>query len=179
MALAQREKKIVVGLGLLLAVAVIFAGSQLVGHRGSSDAKTSVLGDPGASPQPIPSPTRDKNLNSKPPSFNGIDPFTTEVVAPPPPSPSPSPVPSPTPSPTSSLGPSSAVVGGHTVTLLDVFQQGGTDEAVVMVDGTVYTVKVGNSFAVDYKVESLQDPCGSFSWKHDQTFDLCGPSNGT
>ena len=63
------------------------------------------------------------------------------------------------------------------MSLLDVFQQGGTDQAVVMVDGTVYTVKKGDGFAKEYSVEAIQDPCATFSWKSQQTFDLCS-SNG-
>jgi hypothetical protein len=58
-----------------------------------------------------------------------------------------------------------------------MFQQSGTDQAVVMVDGTVYTVKTGDSFAKEYSVEAIADPCATFSWQGQQTFDLCS-SNG-
>jgi hypothetical protein len=77
-----------------------------------------------------------------------------------------------------SQAPSTTLIGGHTVTLLDVFTQSGTDEAVVLVDGSVYTVKAGDQFGDGFKVVSISGSCASFSW-HDQGFDLCAPGSGS
>src|SRR5213079_1971442 len=59
---------------------------------------------------------------------------------------------SPPPAPT---GGSSTSVNGHTVVLLDVFSQNGDQMAQVEVDGTVYTVKEGETFATDFQLVSV------------------------
>jgi hypothetical protein len=185
--LDKRERKLVVVLALGLAVILIFAGAKLLDHGPKATSATTTAG---ASLAPSPRATQgSKAVPLDPPVFTGVDPFEPAItpapsptavpeplpsVAPPPEvSPNPSPNPSPTPDPSPS-SPSTIMVGGHAVTLLDVFSNAGTDAAVVLVDGIVYTVSQGDTFAVDFGVESLSGRCGTFTWQ-DQVFSLCAP----
>jgi len=79
---------------------------------------------------------------------------------------------SPSPTPTAPGGGSSTTVGGHTVVLLDVFTRDGTDKAQVEVDGTVYTVDVGEEFDDNFKLVSVSGTCARFLFG-DQGFTLC------
>jgi hypothetical protein len=75
--------------------------------------------------------------------------------------------------PTTTTVPSNEPAPGTSVALLDVFQQGdGTPMAKVQVGSTVYTVGVGDVFAVSYRVVSLDAPCGQFLFG-DAPFKLC------
>lgn len=181
--LDKREKKLVVVLVLGLAVILIFAAAKLLDHGPKATSATSL---PGASIAPSPRATQGpKAVPLYPPVFTGVDPFQPAVTPAPSPSPvpvpspsvaplpSPNPNPSPTPDPSPS-SPSTIMVGGHAVTLLDVFSNAGTDAAVVLVDGIVYTVSQGDTFATDFRVESLAGRCGTFTWT-DQVFTLCAP----
>ena len=64
-----------------------------------------------------------------------------------PPSVSPPPTPPPTP-----VGGTTTVIDGHTVTLIDIFHRNGVKYAQVSVDGTVYTVKQGQTFDGNFKL---------------------------
>jgi hypothetical protein len=56
----------------------------------------------------------------------------------------------------SGQNPSRAVLGGHTVILLDTFIRSGTEMAQVEVDGTAYTVIEGHKFAAgDFTLQSV------------------------
>ncbi|MDX1692090.1 MAG: hypothetical protein R3290_13810, partial [Acidimicrobiia bacterium] len=57
------------------------------------------------------------------------------------------------------------------VTLIEVRGDAGSREAVVEVDGTTYTVGVGDTFAVDFRVVSLTENGGVFEYR-DQAFSL-------
>jgi len=61
---------------------------------------------------------------------------------------------------------------GTTVSVIDVFDQGGTTMARVQVGSTVYTVAAGQTFATSYKVVSLSGTCGQFLYG-DSPFTLC------
>jgi hypothetical protein len=61
-------------------------------------------------------------------------------------------------------------MGGHTVVLLDIFQ-GGT-KVQVEVDGTVYTVSVGETFAGNFRLVSISGNCARFVFG-DEGFTLC------
>ena len=64
-------------------------------------------------------------------------------------------------------------VGGHRVTLVDVFRgEGGGQRAQVQVDGTVYTVEEGERFAENFQLLSINGECATMLFGDDQ-FTLC------
>ena len=70
-------------------------------------------------------------------------------------------------------GPSSGGTNGSQhVTLVAINGSGSNRTATVDVDSTEYTVKVGETFASNYRVKSLTSSCGTFVFG-DQTFTLC------
>ena len=60
---------------------------------------------------------------------------------------------------------------GIRVVLLEVRDEGGTLVAVVEVDGVTYTVGVGDTFATSFKVVSLNETGGVFTYG-DSAFTL-------
>jgi hypothetical protein len=60
---------------------------------------------------------------------------------------------------------------GKRVTLLEIRDEGGVRQAVLTVDGVTYTVKVGDTFADDFKVISLGASSGVFMYR-DSVFTL-------
>ena len=56
--------------------------------------------------------------------------------------------------------------------LIDVFTDKGKERAEVQVDGTVYTVDVGEEFADSFKLLSTSGDCASLLFGDDQ-FSLC------
>jgi hypothetical protein len=60
---------------------------------------------------------------------------------------------------------------GKRVSLLEIRDQGGVKKAVLTVDGQTYTVGVGDTFAVDFKVISLATSSGVFMYR-DSVFTL-------
>jgi len=80
---------------------------------------------------------------------------------------------SPPPSPSRAPGGgTSAQVGGHTVTLLDIFKRDGVEKAQVQVDSTVYTVTEGQTFSDGFKLLSISGTCATFT-HGGQEFVLC------
>ena len=63
-------------------------------------------------------------------------------------------------------------VGGHTVKMVDSFNRNGREVVQVQVDGTVYTVSEGETFAQNFQVVSIDGECASFLFGDDQ-FTLC------
>lgn len=63
-------------------------------------------------------------------------------------------------------------IGGHRVKLIDVFASGDKERASIQVDGTVYTVDVGEEFADSFKLLSTSGDCASLLFGDDQ-FSLC------
>ncbi len=63
-------------------------------------------------------------------------------------------------------------VGGHRVSLVDVFRDAGRQRAQVQVDGTVYTVDEGDRFAESFQLLSLNGDCATMLFGDDQ-FTLC------
>jgi hypothetical protein len=63
-------------------------------------------------------------------------------------------------------------VGGHRVRLVDVFTQNGRQRAQVQVDGTVYTVDEGETFAESFQLMSISGECATMLFGDDQ-FTLC------
>lgn len=65
-----------------------------------------------------------------------------------------------------------ATVGSHTVSVVDVFRAQVRRRAQIEVDGTVYTVDKGETFADNFKLLSLSGECASMLFGDDQ-FSLC------
>ena len=63
-------------------------------------------------------------------------------------------------------------IGGHRVTLVDVFGEDGRSRAQIQVDGTVYTVDEGDQFAESFELLSLSGDCATLLFGDDQ-FTLC------
>src|SRR6266508_2858040 len=192
MAVNRRERKLLVVLGVMLvAGAVLFlvtsGGSSGDGQEASSE---SVVVSPLPSPSPSPDTAGTEGGKSKKKrgakaaelTFSGRDPFrplidtttstststSTGTTGSSTPSPTVSPAGSPEPGPG---GGSSTTIDGHSVVLVDVFKQGGADMAQVEVDGTVYTVGVGDTFAESFQLEAIVGTCADFLYG-DQSFTL-------
>lgn len=63
-------------------------------------------------------------------------------------------------------------VGGHRVSLVDVYRADGGPRAQVQVDGTVYTVEEGARFAESFQLLSINGECATMLYGDDQ-FTLC------
>ncbi len=63
-------------------------------------------------------------------------------------------------------------VGGHRVSLVDVFRDDDGQHAQVQVDGTVYTVDEGERFAENFQLLSVSGDCATMLFGDDQ-FTLC------
>ena len=63
-------------------------------------------------------------------------------------------------------------VGGHRVSLVDVYRAEGGPRAQVQVDGTVYTVEEGARFAENFQLLSINGECATMLYGDDQ-FTLC------
>ena len=73
---------------------------------------------------------------------------------------------------TTDPGAGGQAVGGHTVRLVDVFSQDGSPRAQVSVDGSVYTVAEGETFADSFQLTSVSGTCATMLFGDDQ-FTLC------
>jgi hypothetical protein len=157
-----------------LAVVVLAAGFYMLFLRGGGDASEPVVAPPAAgapAPSPSESPAASKGgKQSDALVFSGRDPFQP-LVSDEAPAPEPTVSPAGTPPPAPSGG-SSITIDGHTVVLLDLFTQDGQDMAQVEVDGTVYTAKVGETFAQNFTLQSVNGGCADFLYG-DQSFSLC------
>lgn len=121
-------------------------------------------------------------------NFSGRDPFSVPAILATPASTTTPPTDSgststpPTTTPPSSTPPStpsgsSTVIGGHTVVLLDVFPRNGKTRAQVEVDGTVYNVAEGGTFAAgQFEFRSASGNCATFLYG-DESFTLCATSS--
>jgi hypothetical protein len=69
-------------------------------------------------------------------------------------------------------GGTSGQVGGHTVTLIDIFTSNGTTRVQVEVDGQVYTVTLGETFGDGFELVGIEGSCARFLFKGEQ-FTLC------
>ncbi|HEY3239112.1 MAG TPA: hypothetical protein VGL92_06080 [Acidimicrobiia bacterium] len=129
------------------------------------------------SPSPTPSPVAKKKKHKQVLVFAGRDPFccnpSTSPVAITSPGATVSPAGTPAPGPS---GGSSATFDGTTIVLVDIFTSEGTQQAQVEVDGTVYTVSAGDTFAGDFTLVSIDGTCADFLFQS-QSFSLCETAN--
>lgn len=63
-------------------------------------------------------------------------------------------------------------VGDHRVKVIDVFVEGGNERAQIQVDGTVYTVDEGETFAQNFRLVSTSGSCATILFGDDE-FTLC------
>ena len=135
-------------------------------------------GSPSGEPTGGPSPS---------PIFSGRDPFSIppqfQATAPPTDGSSSSPTDggsstssptnNPSTTPTAPSNGASTVIGGHTVVLLDTFTNNGVQMAQVEVDGTVYNVAEGDTFAGGtFELRDVAGNCATFLYG-DESFTLC------
>jgi len=106
---------------------------------------------------------------SPPPPTSPTGSPTTPTGSPTSPTPHVSPPGSPGPTPSGGTG---TQVGGHRVTLLDIFVQGGERKVQVSVDGKVFVVGAGENFDGNFKVVAINGSCATFLFG-DQQFILC------
>lgn len=185
MALSTRDRRALMILTPVLVVGVAFylltSGSKKDSPSSAlppgPGTATGVMTSPTPQPSPSPSPTPNEIL-----VFSGRDPFQNpfgdaSLVSSSSPLPSSSPTPSVSPAgspPPTPTGGSSTTSGGHTVVLVDIFSNG--TQAQVEVDGTVYTVGEGDTFATTFKLVSISGKCASFL-NGDSSFSLCETAN--
>jgi hypothetical protein len=160
-----------VALGVVVVVALLMVGFTMV-RSGGSDQDVVVPQARGTRPQAPatePSPEPSPQTSAAPLVFRGVDPFRPLVNKK---QDTPQAPPAPAPQQPAPEGPASAVVGGTTVTLIDIFEKSGKKRAHVEVDGTVYAAGAGDNFVDDYVLVAFDDPCVQFAWR-DQSFRLC------
>lgn len=193
MALSDRDRRTVTIGGIV--VGVLLAGFLVFSLLGGGEPPF----PPIPSTPPLPTSPSPSPGDGGPPiqSFTGRDPFSVPPAL----SPSPSPTtggngtqtgsPSPgdgngdgngnggTPptngggEPTAPGGGSSQNVGGSTVVLLDVFERDGATRVQVEVDGSVFDVGIGDTFAGGrFELRSASDSCATFLFG-DEQFTLC------
>lgn len=153
MALSPRDRRALIALG---AVAVLAAAAWFFLLREEVPAEEEAAAPPPAEEvSPLPAPT----------------PRQTPTATP---TPTPTPTPTVSPAPSPSPGPpgASTQVGGKTVTLIDVFTEDGQLFAQVEVDGDVFTVQEGDTFADNFKLVDIDGSCATFLFG-DERFTLC------
>jgi hypothetical protein len=172
----DRRSLIILGVVVVLAAAAFFLFVRK-GDKTPTTALPQVNVNQGVTqPTPSPSPTA-KEKHKKVLVFSGRDPFccqpTLALVS------SASLVGGVAPAGTPSFGPSggsSNTFDGQTIVLIDIFTDGGTEQAQVEVDGTVYTVSPGDSFAGDFALVSIDGTCADFTFQS-ESFTLCETAN--
>lgn len=185
--MSPRERRMLMVLGGVAVVALAFF---LLTRGGGEDPDVDVAPPPVA--QPDPEPTVSPTPRVPPLAiFGGRDPFFPLIlpaattgdgaVSPPPPPPPPPPGNGVSPGPTVSPAPppdgngdGGTNVGGRNVRLLDVFTRDGRELVQVEVDGVVYTVGEGETFAENFRVLSIDGRCATFLFG-DEQFTLCEP----
>lgn len=171
----SKRKLLLVGGGAFVAVALV---ARLVLGGGAEDTVT--VGAP--SPAAAASPATQQAPPVVPASFTGVvgkDPFTPVVEPPPPPPPSAPPAP-PAPPPSPSPAPPQVVVvqapaptGPKTLRVTQVVPAGASYRVTLTVNGQLYDVAFGQTFADTFAAQSLSAP-GCVRFAHgEEPFDLC------
>lgn len=188
--MSPRERNMLIVLGVVAVAALAFFLLTRGGGAPEQAAPTPTTSPPPTVTTPPPGPPPDEKA---PPRafgfFGGRDPFVPLVVAeegaggtgtapasPAPPGDPGDPVdPVETPPPDAERDEAQSVVkGGKRVQVVAVFMRGGQEVVQVSVGGTVYVVAEGDTFARNFKVVSIDDPCASFLFG-DEQFTLCEP----
>lgn len=177
MEITPRDRKMLIVLGVVAGLAAVyFLATSLLGGEEEPP--------PAAEPPPateVPSPVPTETPTETPPPVlvvGGRDPFSippallTTSPSPGDGTTSPSPGGTPTPPPTAPGGGTSTTMGGRTIVLLSIFTRDGEQLAQVEVDGTVFTVSEGESFAGNFQLVSISGSCARFLFG-DEGFTLC------
>src|SRR6266581_4872554 len=151
MARSEREKRMLKALAGVVGVAVVLGVFVTVFANGSKDKSGGTTPPVAAGSLPAavaPTPA------VAPFVFRGVDPFKPLVNTNPAGSQQ---TPAPSQSTQTPAGPASAVVGGKTVALVDIFKKNGNKQAHVTVDATAYTAAAGDNFVGDYVLVAFAD----------------------
>ena len=185
MPLSPRDRRSLMILGgVAVVAAAIFFLVVVRGHKAAPTAGAPTITVGGTQPTPSPSPgSAKKKKPAQALVFSGRDPFnpaqgggalpTTAAPAGSSPQPAVSPAGSPQPVPS---GGSSTTIGGDTVVLVDIFTADGVQKAQIEVNGTVYTVAVGDTFGDGYSLDSISGSCVSIS-QSGTSYSLCEVAN--
>lgn len=188
MAMAPRERNMLI----LLGVVVVAAGAFFLLTRGGG-APEEAAPTPTASPPPaVTSPPPGPPPDPEPPPrafgfFGGRDPFVPLVAAdvggpagaePTDPGEEPAP---PGEEPIEPIPPGAekeeqegVTKGGERVAVVDVFVRGGQEVVQVTVGDRGFVVAEGETFAQNFQVVAINDPCATFLFG-DEQFTLCEP----
>jgi hypothetical protein len=167
----------VIILGVLAAAAAAFFFlTQGGGEPPEEAAPPTTAPPPAVTPSPSPA--------ARPPRFtffSGRDPFLPLVVAPEAGGEAPTgeeptgetPVTEPSPGAEGeAVTETGTTIGGHTVRIIDIFQQGGEQVVQVEIDGETFVVSEGEEFSDNFRLESIQGACADFLFG-DEPFTLC------
>ena len=179
MELSSRDRRALIILGVVVVVAAVVGVLLLGGGDGEPEAPTApTQGTPSPAVPPLPD-----DEEEPPPAFTffgGRDPFEPLIVVAPPSADGTTDGTDGTTDGDADGGTGdggrreSITVGGHDVTLIDIFTENGTEKAQVRVDGEVHVVREGGTFAGEFKLVSVQGGCANFLFG-DQAFTLCEP----
>lgn len=181
MALSPRDRRAMIILGVLAAAAAGFFFLTRGGPPEEEAVPPTPTPPPAVSPTPSPEP--------RPPRFtffSGRDPFLPLVVPPEAVGEAPTgetptgetptgeqPVTEPSPGAEGeAVTETGTTIGGHTVRVIDIFQQGGEQVVQVEVDGETFVVSEGEAFSDNFRLESTQGACADFLFG-DEPFTLC------
>jgi hypothetical protein len=173
MTMTPRDRRLLIGLSALVAIAAVWF---LFLHKSPTATETGGPLRPVGQGLPSAAPSPAQGKHQKVLVFSGRDPFccnATPLAAVASPGSSVAPVGSPSSGPS---GGSSETFNGQTVVLVDIFVADGTDQAQVEVDGTVYTVSPGDTFAGDFTLVSISGTCADFTFQS-ESFTLCETAN--
>jgi hypothetical protein len=196
MALSPRDRRALIALGAAAGIALLaFVYLNVLRGGGGEEPSPPPISTGGPTPAPTVSPTptpretlppvvlagaRDPfsippvlQTGTPPPGGGVAPPPTGTVTVPPPTGTGTAPPPgtgTPTPTPTTPGGGQSTTIGGHTVVLIDIFQDG--TKVQVEVDGTVFTVSLGERFDGNFRLVSISGNCARFVFG-DEGFTLC------
>jgi hypothetical protein len=194
MALSPRDRRALIALGAAAGIALLaFVYLNVLRGGGGEEPSPPPISTGGPTPAPTvsPTPTPRETLppvvlagahdpfsippvlqTGTPPPGGGVAPPPTGTVTVPPPTGT-APPPgtgTPTPTPTTPGGGQSTTIGGHTVVLIDIFQDG--TKVQVEVDGNVFTVSLGERFDGNFRLVSISGNCARFVFG-DEGFTLC------
>jgi len=188
MPMTERDKRAVIILGALVGAALVFFLVTQVLLGGDEEPVAAPAPAPATEPSdtvPAPEPTESPTEVKTPPTvtnFSGRDPFSTppELITP---TASASGLTSPVteattePQPADENAPTNGAttnVTGKSVTLNAVYLRSGDPKVSVEVEEKAYTKSVGEVFAENYRVSSidLASNCATFVYG-DESFELC------
>jgi hypothetical protein len=168
---SPRERLLVKVMAGVAGLLVVLLAVHAMSGGKAAPASTTAPSGPIQAPSPAPSaPGQTHHSKHNVPEFTGVDPFVPLVT--------PAPSPSPSPSQTTEAPPaqtqtgSTATVDGKSLQLVGLFMDNGVEKAQVTVDGVTYQAAPGDTFADEFLLVSIADPCANFSWQT-STFTLC------